>query len=139
MESRNDTAIYIFRQILHNPTNVTILVAVLVYFLWQVVRLILFASVKMYSLLSVALGSPASRVGAGLGGIIGLVIGVCLYGSWITVVFGLGAGALLGGVSINGIYCMALGHHTQQAIRQKQEKGKKKLPGSSQKTSRQRN
>ena len=115
MESTSDTAIYIFEEILHNPTKFAILVLVLVCFQWQVLLLIRFA----YNLLSVTLGSPASRVGAGLGGIIGVFIGVCLSGSCITVVFGLGAGALLEGISINGIYCMGLGHHTQLAIRQK--------------------
>ena len=108
MDSGDSNAIYIFREILYNPVKLAI-----------VVGAILFAFDKMYKLLSVALHSPASQVGAGFGGIIGLFIGIVCYGSWSAVAFGLGAGALLGGVSINGI--IELEHNTQQAIERKQK------------------
>ena len=109
MDSGDSNAIYIFREILYNP--VTILVGATILFA--------IAFPKMHKLLSVAFHSPALQVGAGLGGTIGLFIGIVFYGSWIAVAFGLVIGALLGGVTLNGI--IGLKHNTQQAIERKEK------------------
>lgn len=117
-------AIYIFRQILYNPIEVTILLGAFVYVLSEVVEIIIFAFGKIYKLASIALHSPASQVGAASCGTIGLVVGIVGYGSWAAVTFGFGVGALIGAVGMNGIYSIELGHHNQKAVEQK--KGKKK-------------
>lgn len=126
MERRgDDNTMYIFRQILYNPIKVAILLGAFVYFLSEVVEIIIFAFGKMYKLASVALQNPASQLGAALCGTVGLVIGMVGYGSWAAVTFGLVAGALLGAVGIHGIYSIKLGHHNQKAVEEKKKKKKK--------------
>ena len=95
---------YIFQQMLYHPTNTAILVCALVNLLWRVATVILIVFEEVFKLLSAALRSPASQVGAGLGGTMGMTIGIVCYGSWSAVVFGLCVGALLGGVTMNGIH-----------------------------------
>lgn len=118
-------AIYIFREMLDHPHNTTILVCALVYLLcalvyllWRVATIILIVFNETFKLLSAALHSPASQVGAGLGGTIGLIVGILSHGSWSARAFGLGVGALLGGLTLNGIHSINQEHSANVSRRE---------------------
>ena len=83
--------------ILENCNSAENLVAHLVYFLRQVIEMILFDFGMLYRWVSLALNSPGLQIGAGLGGTIGLVVGI-FFGPWGAAA-GIGAGALLGGLT----------------------------------------
>ena len=106
--------INILRLILQNPNSAVTLVAALVYFLREVIEMILYAFGVIYTWVSLALRSPGTQIGAGLGGTIGLVAGI-FFGPWAAA-SGMGAGVLLGGLTGNGIYNMVVGEPRQQAI-----------------------
>ena len=70
--------IEILKLILNNPENVKQLVSSLVYLLREVIKMILVAFGVIYRWVSLALHSPGSQLGAGLGGTIGLGAGFFL-------------------------------------------------------------
>ena len=113
--------ICILRLILENSNSAENLVAdlvnlvrSLVYLLRQVIEMILLAFGVIYRWVSLALHSPGSQLGAGLGGTIGLGAGV-FFGPWGAAA-GMGAGVILGGLIGSGIYNMFAGDPRQQAI-----------------------
>ena len=99
--------------ILENSTNVPPLVDALLYVLRDVIEMILFAFGVIYSWVSNSLKSPGSRIGAGVGGFIAGGVG-WFAGPW-TAVFGLAAGAVLGGLIGSGIYDLVVGGQGEQA------------------------
>ena len=98
--------------LLEYSANVPPLVDTLLYALRDVIEMILFAFGVIYSWVSIPLQSPGTRIGAGLGGTIGVILGSFL-GPW-NGVFGLGAGAVLGGLMGGGIYDLAVGDQRAQ-------------------------
>jgi len=106
--------IKLLKLVLNNPENSKQLVRSLVYLLREVIKMILLAFGVIYRWVSLALHSPGSQLGAGLGGTIGLGAGV-FFGPW-GAAGGMGAGAVLGGLIGSGIYNMFVGDPRQQAI-----------------------
>ena len=104
--------LHILLLLLENSANVPPLVGTLLYALRDVIEMILFTFGVIYSWVSLSLQSPGSRIGAGLGGTIGVILGSFL-GPW-NGVFGLGAGAVLGGLMGDGIYDLAVGNQRRQ-------------------------
>ena len=114
--------ICILRLILENSNSAENLVADLVYFLRQVIEMILFDFGVIYRWVSLALYSPGWQLGAGLGGAIGLGGGL-LFGPW-GAASGMGAGVVLGGLIGNGIYNMVVGDPRQQEINRFKQGGR---------------
>ena len=106
--------IEILKLVLNNPENVQPLASTLVYLLQEVIKMILVAFGVIYRWVSLALLSPGSQLGAGLGGTIGLGAGV-FFGPWGAAA-GMGAGVVLGGLIGNGIYNMVVGDPRQQEM-----------------------
>ena len=100
--------------VLQNSTNVPPLVDTLVHALRDVIEMILFAFGVIYPWVSNSLKSPGSRIGAGVGGFIAGGVG-WFAGPW-TAVFGLGAGAVLGGLIGDGIYDLVVGGQGEQVV-----------------------
>ena len=100
--------------ILENSANVPPLVDALLYALRDVIEMILFAFGVIYSWVSISLNSPGSRIGAGVGGVIGGGLGLVM-GPW-TGVAGLGAGGVLGGFIGSGIYDLVVGDQRAQEM-----------------------
>ena len=98
--------------LLEYSPDVSSLVDTLLYALRDVIEVILFTFGVIYSWVSLSLQSPGLRIGAGLGGTIGVILGSFL-GPW-NGVFGLGAGAVLGGLMGSGIYDLAVGDQRRQ-------------------------
>ena len=114
--------IEILKLILNNPENVKQLVSSLVYLLREVIKMILVAFGVIYRWVSLALHSPGSQLGAGLGGTIGLGAGF-FFGPWGAAA-GMGAGAALGGLIGNGIYNMVVGDPRQQEMNRSRPGGR---------------
>jgi len=114
--------ICILRLILENSNSAENLVADFVYFLRQVTEMILFDFGVIYRWVSLALHSPGSQLGAGLGGAIGLGAGV-FFGPWGAAA-GMGAGLVLGGLIGNGIYNMVVGDPRQQEMNRSRPVGR---------------
>ena len=114
--------ICILRLILENSNSAENLVADLVYFLRQVIEMILFDFGVIYRWVSLALHSPGLQLGAGLGGAIGLGGGL-LFGPWGAAA-GMGAGVVLGGLIGNGIYNMVVGDPRQQEMNRSRPGGR---------------
>ena len=100
--------------ILENSANVPPLVDALLYALRDVIEMILFAFGVIYSWVSISLNSPGSRIGAGVGGVIGGGLGLVM-GPW-TGFAGLGAGGVLGGLIGSGIYDLVVGNQRDQEM-----------------------
>ena len=100
--------------ILENSANVPPLVDALLHALRDVIEMILFAFGVIYSWVSISLNSPGSRIGAGVGGVIGGGLGLVM-GPW-TGVAGLGAGGVLGGFIGSGIYDLVVGDQRAQKM-----------------------
>ena len=100
--------------ILENSANVPPLVDALLYALRDVIEMILFAFGVIYSWVSISLNSPGSRIGAGVGGVIGGGLGLVM-GPW-TGIAGLGAGGVLGGFIGSGIYDLVVGDQRAQEM-----------------------
>ena len=114
--------IEILKLVLNNPENVKQLVSGLVYLLREVIKMILVAFGVIYRWVSLALHSPGSQLGAGLGGTIGLGAGF-FFGPWGAAA-GMGAGAALGGLIGNGIYNMVVGDPRQQEMNRSRPGGR---------------
>ena len=114
--------IEILKLILNNPENVKQLVSSLVYLLREVIKMILVAFGVIYRWVSLALHSPGSQLGAGLGGTIGLGAGF-FFGPWGAAA-GMGAGAALGGLIGNGIYNIVVGDPRQQEMNRSRPGGR---------------
>ena len=114
--------ICILRLILENSNSAEDLVADLVYFLRQVIEMILFDFGVIYRWVSLALHSPGLQLGAGLGGVIGLGAGG-FFGPWGAAA-GMGAGVVLGGLIGNGIYNMVVGDPRQQEMNRSRPGGR---------------
>ena len=100
--------------ILENSSNVPQFVNALLDALREVIEMILFAFGVIYSWVSTTLISPGSRIGAGVGGVIGGGLGLVM-GPW-TGVAGLGAGSVLGGFIGSGIYDLVVGDQRAQEM-----------------------
>ena len=98
--------------LLEDSSNEPLSVDTLLDTLRYVIEMILFAFGVIYSWVSISLKSPGARIGAGIGGAIGVTLGSSL-GPW-NGVFGLGAGAVLGGLMGGGIYDLAVGDQRTQ-------------------------
>ena len=98
--------------LLENSSDVKQLVDTLLYALRDVIEMILFAFGVIYSWVSISLKSPGSRIGAGVGGAIGVIFGLF----WGNAVFGLGAGSTLGGLIGSGIYDLMVGDQREQEM-----------------------
>ena len=114
--------IEILKLVLNDPENVKQLVSGLVYLLREVIKMILVAFGVIYGWVSLALHSPGSQLGAGLGGTIGLGAGV-FFGPWGAAA-GMGAGVVLGGLIGNGIYTMFVGDPRQQEMNRFKQGGR---------------
>jgi len=114
--------ICLLRLILENSRSAENLVADHVYFLRQVIEMILFDFGVIYGWVSLALLTPGSQLGAGLGGTIGLGTGV-FFGPWGAAT-GMGAGLVLGGLIGNGIYNMVVGDPRQQEMNRSRPGGR---------------
>ena len=106
--------ISILQLILEKGNSVVNFVDALVYFLREVIEMILSAFGVIYTWVSLALHSPGVQITAGLAGTIGLAFGI-FFGPW-GAAYGMGAGLLLGGLTANGIYNTVVGDPRQQAI-----------------------
>ena len=98
--------------LLENSSDVKQLVDTLLNALRDVIEMILFAFGVIYSWVSISLNSPGSRIGAGVGGAIGVIFGLF----WGNAVFGLGTGSTLGGLIGSGIYDLMVGDQREQEM-----------------------
>ena len=107
---------------LSEKPRIAVALAVILYvLLWGVLNMIDFSLGTMYKWLTLALQSPESQLGAGLGGTVGVVIGITYSWPWTAVILGIGVGALLGGCFCSGSYKLLFGHRRRQA-RQRQNR-----------------